>query len=81
MEPVGLRRYMFLTATTACRLPALFGLLDRRTRYVAVGTEHAAIPSFGPKQRATVSAFVEELASVRGHRFRDALIALWASEC
>jgi hypothetical protein len=43
--------------------------LNRRTRHVPVGTEHAAIPWLWLQQGFASKTFVEILAGVCGHRF------------
>src|ERR1700681_4643129 len=59
---------------------ALAALLDGRARHGAVGTEHTTIARLGFKFFAASLADVEELASVRGHRFGGLKAAAWASQ-
>jgi hypothetical protein len=44
--------------------------LNWRTRYRAVGTEHATIALFRPEHRATAGAFIKEATGIGRHGFR-----------
>ncbi len=58
------------------RIRSATSLLNRRTRDVAVGTEHAAVAALGAKDGAAVPALVEDLAGVRRHRLGCAMLAM-----
>ena len=54
--------------------------LDRRTRHVAIGAEHAAITELGAHGRTAGRAVGHDDAGILGHGVGSSVAALWAGE-